>query len=91
MARPYGSRDAEEREYVPPVRDKKRKGLVRLSPMVPPEVHEAAYANAKAAGVSMGKYLAALIQRDQLDTSGRPVWANEAFGQSDQGQLPMTG
>ncbi|MEV5348930.1 hypothetical protein [Streptomyces achromogenes] len=90
MARPYGSRDAEEREYVPPVRDKKRRGLVRLSPMVPAEIHAAAYENAKAAGVSMGKYVAELIRRDQLDANGRPVWADEAFG-PDQGELPMTG
>ncbi len=91
MARPYGSRDAEEREYVPPVQDKKRHGLVRLSPMVPADVHAAAYANAKASGVSMGKYLAELIRRDQLDQSGRPVWASEAFGEPGQGELPMTG
>ncbi|WP_431776314.1 hypothetical protein [Streptomyces cucumeris] len=91
MARPYGSRDEEEREYVPPVRDKKRHGLVRLSPLVPAEVHATAYANAKAAGVSMGKYLAELIKRDQLDESGRPVWAREAFDKPDQGELPMTG
>ncbi|MFF0430366.1 hypothetical protein ACFYUJ_39140 [Streptomyces sp. NPDC004520] len=91
MARPYGSRDAEEREYVPPVRDKKRHGLVRLSPMVPAEVHAAAYANARAAGVSMGKYLAELIRRDQLDESGCPVWAPEAFGEPGQRELPMTG
>lgn len=91
MPRPYGSRDTEEREYVPPVRDKKRHGLVRLSPMVPAEAHAAAYANAKAAGVSMGKYLAELIMRDQLDEHGRPVWACEAFGEPAQGELPMTG
>ncbi|MFF1399345.1 hypothetical protein ACFVZD_36800 [Streptomyces sp. NPDC058287] len=77
-----------------PVRDKKRQGMVRLSPMVPPEVHAQAYANARAAGVSMGKYLAELIKRDQVDDSGCPVWAREVFGdlsESDQGELPMTG
>lgn len=91
MARPYGSRDAEEREYRPPVQDKKRHGLVRLSPMVPADVHATAYANAKAAGVSMGKYLAELIRRDQVDETGTPVWATEVFGAEGQGELPMTG
>ncbi|MGF3141027.1 hypothetical protein [Streptomyces diastaticus] len=73
------------------MRDKKRRGLVRLSPMVPADVHAAAYANAKAAGVSMGKYIAELIRRDQLNEHGRPVWAGDAFGEPDQGELPMTG
>jgi hypothetical protein len=59
--------------------------------MVPADVHATAYANAKAAGVSMGKYLAELIRRDQLDESGRPVWARDAFGEPGQGELPMTG
>ncbi|MEU5547158.1 hypothetical protein AB0G85_33080 [Streptomyces sioyaensis] len=81
-----------EREYVPPVADSKSKNkLVRLSPLVPPEVHARVFANAKASGVSMGKYLAELIMRDQLDASGCPVWAREAFGEPDQGELPMTG
>ncbi|WP_330469320.1 type II toxin-antitoxin system HicB family antitoxin (plasmid) [Streptomyces longwoodensis] len=92
MPRPYGSRDAHDRDYVPPVADSKSKNkLVRLSPLVPPEVHARAFANAKASGVTMGKYIAELIRRDQLDQSGRPVWASEAFGEPDQGELPMTG
>jgi hypothetical protein len=92
MSRPYGSRDARDREYVPPVADPKSKNkLVRLSPLVPPEAHAKAFANAKASGVSMGRYLAELILRDQLDEHGRPVWASEAFGEPDQGELPMTG
>lgn len=91
MPRPYGSRDAEEREYVPPVQDKKRHGLVRLSPMVPADVHKTAYDNAKAAGVSVGKYLAELIRRDQVDETGAPVWARDAFDDGGQGELPMTG
>ncbi|MFI9031128.1 hypothetical protein [Streptomyces sp. NPDC053560] len=76
---------------MPPVRDKKRHGLVRLSPMVPADVHAQAYANAKAAGVSMGRYIAELIKRDQLNEDGAPVWADEAFGEQDQGELPLTG
>ncbi|MFJ2406678.1 hypothetical protein ACIOUE_35865 [Streptomyces xanthochromogenes] len=81
-----------DRDYVPPVADSKsRTKLVRLSPLVPPDVHAQAFANAKASGVSMGKYLAELIRRDTLDENGRPVWAVEAFGEPDQGELPMTG
>ncbi|MFF3460483.1 hypothetical protein ACFYXH_40635 [Streptomyces sp. NPDC002730] len=57
--------------------------------MVPAEVHAQAYENAKAAGVSMGRYLAELIRRDQVDDNGRPVWAAEAFG--DHEQVPLTG
>ncbi|MDF4254673.1 hypothetical protein [Streptomyces sp. WMMB303] len=92
MSRPYGSRDVRDREYVPPVADSKSKRkLVRLSPLVPREAHARAFANAKASGVSMSKYIAELILRDQLDDSGRPVWAREAFGEPDQGELPMTG
>jgi hypothetical protein len=97
MARPYGSRDAQEREYVPPVADTKRQGLVRLSPLVPPDVHAKAHNLAKAAGVSMGRYLAELIARDHAqadESTGAPAWAREAFGQATghgQGELPMTG
>ncbi|WP_326655609.1 hypothetical protein [Streptomyces sp. NBC_01750] len=57
--------------------------------MVPAEVHAQAYENAKAAGVSMGRYIAELIRRDQVDDNGRPVWAAEAFG--DHEQVPLTG
>ncbi|MGW1765019.1 hypothetical protein ACWCQL_13210 [Streptomyces sp. NPDC002073] len=93
MARPYGSRDTAERGYVPPVKDKKRHGLVRLSPLVPADVHKQAYDNAKAAGVSMSLYLAELIRRDELDESGAPVWAADALPGAKAGQkeLPLTG
>ncbi|MEU3084099.1 MULTISPECIES: hypothetical protein [Streptomyces albidoflavus group] len=92
MSRPYGSRNARDREYVPPVADSKSKNkLVRLSPLVPLDVHAIAYANAKAAGVSMSKYIAELVRRDQLDDAGRPVWALDAFGDQGQHEFPMTG
>ncbi|GAA2110979.1 hypothetical protein [Streptomyces synnematoformans] len=80
-----------EREYVPPAADPKSKSLVRLAPLVPPEVHARVYANARASGVSMGKYIAELIMRDQLDENGRPVWADDAFGPQEGEKLPMTG
>lgn len=90
MARTYGSRDTREREYEPPMPVAKSKGLVRLSPLVPPEVHATAFKNAQAMGVSMGKYVAALIARDQVDENGVPLWASEIQEpQAAQAELPV--
>ena len=98
MARPYGSRNASEREYVAPMVHRDRKGLVRLSPMVPAEVHAQAFANAKSAGISVGLYLTRLIERDQLDKHGVPLWRVEEIEEEtrkrakEEGQqLPLTG
>jgi len=94
MARTYGSRDAREREYVPPQPVAKSKGLVRLSPLVPPEIHATAFENARAMGLTMGRYVAELIRRDQVDENGVPVWAPEepqAEPEVTQTQLPITG
>jgi hypothetical protein len=97
MARPYGSRNAQEREreYVAPMVHKNRRGLVRLSPMVPAEVHAKAFANAKAAGVTMGYYITQLIERDQLNNEGVPVWRAEELEQEaeqeEDERLPLTG
>ena len=43
---------------------------------------------AEKAGMSLSKYLAELIARDQLDESGRPVWATEP---QIEDQLPLAG
>lgn len=87
--RPYGTRDAREREYVPPVVDDKRRNKVRLPAMVPPDIHELAHRSARAAGISASRYVAELIARDTRDADGRPLWADDL--QSAQEELPMTG
>lgn len=89
MARRYGSRDVREREYEAPAPVEKSPGLVRLSPLVPPEVHATAFQNAKAMGVSMGKYVAELIRRDQVDGNGVPLWAHELQEEGTQVPLPL--
>lgn len=40
------------------------------------------------AGLSVSKYLAALIARDELDETGRPVWAPAPHPTE---QLPLAG
>lgn len=90
MARTYGSRDVRERKYEPPTPVTASKGLVRLSPLVPPDVHATAFENAKAMGVSMGKYITELIRRDQVDANGVPLWAHEAREPNPaQAELPV--
>ncbi|ATL88797.1 hypothetical protein SMALA_8651 (plasmid) [Streptomyces malaysiensis subsp. malaysiensis] len=41
-------------------------------------------------GVSMGKYIAELIRRDQVDENGVPLWAHEV-GEPEpaQAELPV--
>ncbi|MFJ8957353.1 hypothetical protein ACIRO1_45410 [Streptomyces sp. NPDC102381] len=75
-----------------------RRGLVRLSPMVKPETHAQAYINAKAAGITVGLYITRLIEQDQLDDNGVPLWrvaeieAEEKKAAEEEGkQLPLTG
>lgn len=51
-----------------------------------------AFSNAKAMGVSMGKYVAELIRRDQVDANGVPLWAQElkdAEEAAAQAPLPL--
>ncbi|WP_327299959.1 hypothetical protein [Streptomyces sp. NBC_01197] len=95
MARPYGSRSTREREYIPPTPDAKSKDkLVRLSPLVPVEIHATAFQNARALGMTMGRYVAELIRRDQVDENGVPLWAPETETEDQAGeaaQLPLTG
>lgn len=91
MARTYGSRDTREREYVPPTPVSTSKdGLVRLSPLVHPEIHATAFKNAKAMGWTMGRYVAELIARDQVDENGVPLWAPEVEEpRPAQAELPV--
>lgn len=89
MARTYGSRDVRERQYEAPTPVEKSPGLVRLSPLVPPDVHATAFQNARAMGVSMGKYIAELIRRDQVDGNGVPLWAHELREADEGAQVPL--
>ncbi|MFM9449169.1 hypothetical protein [Streptomyces acidiscabies] len=95
MARTYGSRDAREREYRTPAPAKANRGadLVRLSPLVAPEIHATAFQNAKAMGVSMSMYIAELIRQDQVDENGIPLWWKarmESGKGTEQAPLPLT-
>ncbi|MFI1734950.1 hypothetical protein ACH40E_38205 [Streptomyces acidicola] len=97
MARPYGSRNAHDREYVAPMVHADRKGMVRLTGMVPAEVHAQAYNNAKASGITLGLYLKRLVEQDQLNEDGVPLWrlaeleAERKAAEQEGNQLPLTG
>ena len=56
---------------------------------VPPHTRERANAIADALGVSLGRYLEQLIERDQLDQHGRPVWAAEAGLLREETDTPL--
>ena len=51
---------------------------VPMQGKVPPHTRDRANAIADALGVSLGRYLEQLIDRDSLDEHGRPTWAAEA-------------
>lgn len=48
---------------------------------VPRSTHQRANAVADALGITRAAYVALLIERDQLDERGRPVWARDIDGQ----------
>ncbi len=52
-------------------------GRVRVVLYVTPEHHERIHAQAVAADMSIGRYVEALADRDELDSEGRPTWAPE--------------
>jgi hypothetical protein len=93
MARPYGTRNSQEREYTAPMVHQNRKGLVRLTGMVPAEIHAQASRNAKAAGITLGLYLKRLVERDELNEDGVPLWriAEREGEAEEQRELPLTG
>lgn len=92
MARPYGSRNSQERDYTAPMVHQNRKGLVRLTGMVPVEIHAQASRNAKAAGITVGLYLKRLVERDELSGDGVPLWRIAELEEAEeQGELPLTG
>lgn len=93
MARPYGSRNSQEREYTAPMVHQDRRGMVRLTGMVPAEIHAQASRNAKAAGITVGLYLKRLVERDELNGDGVPLWRLADLDEEakTQGELPLTG
>ena len=53
---------------------------------VTPEHHDRIHAQALLAGMSIGRYVEALAQRDKLDEEGRPEWAPRAHSADE---LPL--
>lgn len=61
---------------------KRRKGLppsVIMNSRVQQETKDKADATADALGITLGRYVQMLVDRDQLDEYGRPLWAAEVF------------
>lgn len=50
-------------------------GLLRHVAYMPPDKYRLVRARARAAGKSVSAYLNELVDRDQVDANGRPVWA----------------
>jgi len=48
---------------------------VRVVLYVTPEHHERIHTQALSAGMSIGRYVEALAERDELDENGCPIWA----------------
>ena len=46
---------------------------------VPEATRARASAAADALGITLGRYVELLVQRDKFDPAGRPLWANEVF------------
>jgi hypothetical protein len=64
---------------------------VPMQAQVPPHTRQRANAVADALGVSLGRYLEQLIERDPLDEHGRPVWAAEAGLLAENPGTPLPG
>ncbi len=59
-----------------------------LKTYVPLEKWSDVMDRADKAGLSVSKYLTALIDRDELDAQGRPTWAPSPLNPPDSGVLP---
>ncbi len=53
--------------------------LVGVHCRVPESTRTRGGAIADALGITMGQYVELLIERDELDAAGRPLWASEVF------------
>lgn len=70
MSRPYGSPHLDHRQP-----QQHGNGRVKLVGYVGTETHARAKAAAFAGGMSLGLYLSRLIEADEVDDAGRPLWA----------------
>jgi len=59
-----------------------------LKTYVPIEKWSDVMDRADKAGLSVSKYLTALIDRDELDAEGRPAWAASPLNSPEAGVLP---
>lgn len=57
--------------------------LRSLKAYVPVDTWSEVMDRAEKAGLSVSRYLSALIDRDQLDEHGRPVWAPHANAEAE--------
>jgi hypothetical protein len=62
---------------------------VLIQGRVRPDVRNKARAAADAAGVSFASYLERLIERDEVDETGCPVWLEPKSARDDQQELPL--
>jgi len=53
--------------------------LVGVHCRVPEGTRTRASSTADALGITMGQYVELLIERDEIDGAGRPMWADEVF------------
>lgn len=53
--------------------------LVGMKSRVPERTRLRANAAADALGITLGQYVELLVERDEFDSAGRPVWAGEVF------------
>ena len=83
MARPPGIPQAAPRAT--PRRDNR----VKLSGYLQPQLYEKARTAADQANLSVGAYLERLIDADQVDEDGRPLWADSPARAPEQ--LPLAG
>lgn len=57
---------------------------------VPLQKWQAVMDRAELAGMSVSAYLNALIDRDQVDAAGRPVWVEAPHEDQEQEELPLS-
>ena len=59
---------------------------VLMQGRVHPEIRAKANAAAQAAGITLASYLQRLVERDEVDRNGCPLWLTPA---NDQQELPL--
>lgn len=53
--------------------------LIGMKARVPEGTRARANAAADALGITLGRYVELLIERDEFDAAGRPLWADDVF------------